>query len=502
MKRYYLLSSFFWVFLLLLRYGYQVGLGDSVEFLTFALQINNPDLYRYDLFMQSMLSMGWNERTLFGYFFSFFSDPEYAAFIIHLLLAYFLALGIQVATHKFVQNFWWSQVATGLVLILFLPIDLGGNFMYYNNLQGASFAKTMGVWVIVAWLYHCRALGIGLLIPATWWQPMVGFQLFLAYSAAYLYYTWSIHNKKEIKYALLSCLLYLCFAGWLVALIFVGHTEDSASVSVEKFMELSYRFTLYCHYTPHYFSKKGFLLHVLLLGIAVVFFKSRNKPLYYFILTLLAGYLIYLFGYYVLNNYLIISSWWFRTTMWIKLLGTIAGVALFADWTKKNYYFLYKWIPVLSIVAVLFICIKYKAENYMFPWGNYTQLNDELDIAYQCKKLTEKDAIFIQPYEFTALKYHGQRSSYVEPDRILRKRKDIVIWYNRLGSVYRLYDTKQLARNPYFNAEGTSDYKKLGAADLAKFKLEGVNYIIVYADMNYKNAVLLYKNKTYQLLKL
>jgi hypothetical protein len=188
--------------------------------------------------------------------------------------------------------------------------------------------------------------------------------------------------------------------------------------------------------------------------------------------------------------------------MWIKLLGTMAGVALLAAWTKENYHFLYKWIPVLSIVAILFVCIKYKAESYMFPWENYTQLNDELDMSYQCKKLTDKDAVFIQPYEFTALKYHGQRSSYVEPDRILRKRKDIVLWYNRLGSVYGLYNTKQLARNPYFIVERASAYKKLRAADLAKFKSEGVNYIIVYADMNYKNALLLYKNKTYQLLKL
>jgi hypothetical protein len=502
MLRYYFLSSIVWVILLLFRYGYQIGLGDSAEFLTFALQIKNPDLYQHDLFIQSMLSMGWNERTLFGYFFSFFSNYEWVAFIFYILLAYLMALGLQLATHKYVQNFWWSQVATGLILILLLPVDLGSNYMFYENLQGATFAKTIAVWVLVTWIYNYRAVGIVLLIPATFLHPLIGFQLFLAYSTAYIVYAFSTRDKTEIKFSIGSILLYFCFAGWFVGFIFLGQRGEGASVSVERFMDLTYRFTLYCHYVPHYFSKKGFLLHLLLLGIAIPFFKSRNKPLYYFLLTLAAGYIIYLFGFYVLNNYLIISSWWFRTTVWLKLLGVIASVTLLEAWIKNNYAFLSKIIPAVLIGIILSYSILNKADLYMFPWNDNTHLNDELDMADACKKLTDQNAVFIQPYEFTALKYHGQRSSYVEPDRILRRRKDITIWYNRLGSVYGLYDTKQFARNPAFKKDMAASYKKLKEEDLIKYKSEGVNYMIIYADMNFKNAKLLYKNNTYQLLKL
>ena len=502
MIRYYCLSSVLWVVLLLFRYGYQIGLGDSAEFLTFALQIKNPDLYKHDLFMQSMLSMGWNERTLFGYFFSFFSNYEWTAFIFYVLLAYLMALGIQIATHKFVQNFWWSQVATGLVLILFLPIDLGSNYMLYENLQGATFAKTIAVWAMVAWIYNYRAVGIGLLIPATFLHPLIGFQLFLAYSTAYILYAFRLRDKREIKLAFASTFLYLCMAGWFVGFIFIGQRGEGDSVSVGKFMDLTYRFTLYCHYVPHYFSKKGFLLHILLLAIAIPFFKSKNKPLYYFLLILTTGYFIYLFGYYILDNYLIISSWWFRTTVWLKLLGVIAAVTLFEAWIRRSYPFLVNIIPAVLITIVVSYSIANKADLYMFPWNNNTHLNDELDMAYECKKLTDTNAVFIQPFEFTALKYHGQRSSYVEPDRILRRRKDVTIWYNRLGTVYGLYDTKQFARNPGFKADMAASYKKNEEKDLIKYKAEGVNYMIVYADMNYTNAKLLYKNKTYQLLKL
>ncbi len=500
--RNYFLFSFVWTLLLLLRYGYQIGLGDGAEFLPFTLYAKNPELFSADLFVQSMLSMGWNERSLFGYFFSIFSDHEWAAFVFHLVLAYFMSLGIQISANRFLENFWWSQAATGLVLIVFLSIDLGGNYMFYNNVQGASFAKTIAVWALVAWLYDRKALGTLLLIPATWFQPLVGFQLFLAYAAAYVVHLWMTRDKNELKFCIASIIVYLVLAGWFVFFIFIGHKGQGPSVDTKKFMDMSYRLILYCHYMPHYFSKKGFLLHLLLFVVAIIFFKSRNRPVFYFLLALGAGYIIYLIGYYVLDEYLIVSSWWFRTTMWVKLPGIIAVTSLAAIWLKRKSMVAFKVVPIVILLLVVMSTIIYRADFYMFPWVNYASLNDELDMAYQCKNRTDQNALFIQPYEFTALKYHGQRSSYVEADRVLRKRQDISTWYSRVGAVHGLYRVEQIARNPAVFSEMAVWYKKLKEEDLEKLKEQGVDYMITYSDVSYPNTVLLYKNKTYQLLKL
>ena len=72
--------------ILVLRYGYEFGRSDQVEFLPYALFINDNTLYPFDFFVRGISSLIPNERTFTVYFLSIFREYlEPACFVLHFL---------------------------------------------------------------------------------------------------------------------------------------------------------------------------------------------------------------------------------------------------------------------------------------------------------------------------------------------------------------------------------------------------------------------------------
>ncbi|HTF80746.1 MAG TPA: hypothetical protein VL947_03440 [Cytophagales bacterium] len=495
----WVVASIIYVVLLYLRYGYQIGIEDGPEFLTFAKIAHDPSLYKNDLFMQSMLDMGWNERTLFGKFYAIFPNLEWAGWITHALLALAMILGIQVCAYNLLQDFWWAQLAVLTQLILFNNIEIGGNMLYFNDIQGESFANTLGVWAFAAWLYKRKPLSIVLLTVATWFHPLIGFQLFLIFTGSYLLYSFYHKTFADIKNMMLAVLAYFICAGWLILFIFIGHKSGPNMVSTHEFMDLTYKFALMCHFTPHVFSRKGYILLSICVLAGLYYFSKRHKELAAILIVLLLGYAIYAIGYYS-DSYLITSSWWFRTNMWTKFLGLLALCALLQEQVKGIGY---KIIPILVLLLSFVLPILFVTDNkYLFPWKDLRKDNDEIDIAIAVKNMTHKDAVFIQPFFFSALKYFGERASYVEYHRILRSRATIKIWYDRLGEVYALDKRIDVARNPLLIETMDTNYSRLTSEDLDKLKQKGVQYMITFKSTAYPGRPVLYENNTYKLIEL
>lgn len=496
-------AKWYWValaltFILYLRFGYQVGLEDGSEFLPFVKKLKHPDLYPLDLFVQSMNGMVWNERTIFSFFFSIFDNLDLAGFIAHFCLSFLLSLGVLVLSDFVLKDVMWSSGTALIILIILHNIDLGGTTLHYNNIQGENFANTFGVWALVAIVYQKELFSLILLILATLFHPLIGLQLFLSFSSAYFMTLILSKEYSKLKYWGAGLIIYGVCVGWLIYKIFVGHKGAHNSISDIEFMNLTYYFSLSVHYTPHYFSKKGYLLHAFLLIVGIYYNKNNLLFFKYLLIVLFLGYLLYTIGYYN-SNFLITSSWWFRTTMWLKLIGIISLVALLKDVVSDRFsnYFL-----ALTIGLTLFlIVINYKSEYRIYPWTDARKVNQEIDIALECKKITRINSLFIHPFFFTALKYYGERSSYVEYHRIIRSRQEIQQWYNRLFTVYKLDRKTQLHKNPNFYAEMNANYNQISDLQLLELKKEGVTHVIF--DNNHNTAFkVLYQNQKYKLVLL
>ena len=77
----------------------------------------------------------------------------------------------------------------------------------------------------------------------------------------------------------------------------------------------------------------------------------------------------------------------------------------------------------------------------------------------------------------TALKFYGQRSSYVEFKAIAKNQKDLKIWYERIQEVFGLnYEIDKNGFNMQWKANEYLD--NLGEDQLATLKREGVTNII------------------------
>jgi hypothetical protein len=479
-----------------LIYGYQTGLDDSVEFLTFSKVINQPTLYSKDLFMQSMLGMQWNERTCFSYFFSLFPDFIWWGFIINTLLAYLLCVGVLLLSNYFLVNKFWTILSASTILFFLHNIDLGANTLYYNNIQGESFANTIIVWALLSICQRKILLTYILLVIATLFHPLIGLLLFLNTTAAFLGLIFIQKENVHLKSTIYSIFLYLIGCAWLLILIFKGH-NNSAQVSELDFFNYTYNFTLGIHFNPIYFFRKGYLLHILLAIMAIIYFKKTNRYFLFFICSLLIGYFIYTIGFYF-QNYLITSSWWFRTTMWLKLLGIISTFAILKDIVTEKWH---SYLSILSIIGLLtMIYINWDKNHRLYPWVDTEFYNDELNMAINCKKLCDKNALFVQPIEFSALKFYGERSSFVEYPRIVRAKNEIKIWYDRLNIVYNLKGI-QLHRNPVFAEQVNAIYDIQSDVNLRKYTNKGITHLILHSNHITKLPVI-YKNNKYKLVKI
>ena len=172
--------------LLYIKNGYQTGLGDGPEFLTFALKYQHPELYKNDLFMQSMLGMGWNERTFFGLFFSVFPNLEWAGFVAHVFITIGIVAGTLIVSNYILNNLLWATIATMTILLPLQNIDLGSTTLYFNNIQGESFANLFCIWAFVCWLYNKKSWSIVMIVAATFFHPLIGLQVFIMFLGAYV----------------------------------------------------------------------------------------------------------------------------------------------------------------------------------------------------------------------------------------------------------------------------------------------------------------------------
>ena len=132
----------------------------------------------------------------------------------------------------------------------------------------------------------------------------------------------------------------------------------------------------------------------------------------------------------------------------------------------------------MTVIGLVAVCFMFYQFNTGFFDIGYKQYNEnEITLCKKINTATPIDAVFVQPFEMTALKFYGQRSSYVEFKAIAKSQKDLKVWYERIQEVFGLnYETDKNGFDMQWKANEHLD--NLNEDQLTALKKEGVTNII------------------------
>lgn len=466
--------------------GYIYGHGDMIELLPYAKWLIDSTLYPSDFFIQHISDQSINERYILAYFFSWFGKwmPQ-AALLLHLVCGLFLLEGLLRVAKIFIRSRGLIWLA---ILIPFIPLmnwNLGGNEMYIPLITSSTVAKTFGIWAVYFFLKNrdfkpSNWYVYVLLSMATFIQPLVGLQLFLVLTGVRIL-------KVKIEWReFLPVLFYVLTGGvWVFWL-----QRDYAAGGIDHRLLFDFlEFRLPHHFIPSYFSKKAAVVLLPLFGWSLFFFYKKNRDVFLIFVLVLLGALIYTIGVEVLEHSTIVSSQWFKATIWLK---SLAVIGLFSFLEKKipflqNAFFqkICTWglqiLGVISIMIMLNPISIFKNRSYDFFFLH--QKNTAIEIAEIAKAKTPKDALFIIPMDHTHFKNYSERSTYIDYKAVIHRKSIIPIWYQRIQEIYDVnIETRQSGKDNVMI--GNQNFRNLTMEDLKVFSKKGIQYLLTFKEVN------------------
>ncbi len=192
----------------------------------------------------------------------------------------------------------------------------------------------------------------------------------------------------------------------------------------------------------------------------------------------------------------------------MKFFGVLALLAVLPPFFRLSIHrfqlYFERWMllagTLFSFVIVVFLADKlpYKVPYQIFGLKEREAI---ISIAEEIKMETPHDAVFIQPFENTELKFYAQRSSYVEFKANVRHQLFVQEWYRRVGEVYGVNkdsDAKGFALQQLANTH----FEQLSAAQLIALKYEGVTHLLYPIHCIPAIGKLVVKNEAYAVYQL
>lgn len=463
--------------LLLLRWGYVMGSGDHIEILPYALLLHDPSLYPQDLFLQSISHIIPNERWTIAQLLAIWGDQlEIGVFVYHFFSSIILLLGMERLLRHLINHKYLAWIAILLILVPFYLWNPGANELYYNTFTAASLAKALGVWALYAWLKQRMYSASTLLIFSTLIHPLVGLQLAMLIFGVELYM-----NRKQLfthKHAFLFPFLLFMLTAFLYVLgIKLSYDITAPTQSANDFFQQIFVFRNGHHYMPSQYPLKSWLMAALCWGIA--FWRLKDVRIRTWLVLMLLGGIVYTIGVEVLESPTVAAFQWFKSSIWLKVLG-FGAMGL-----KLKLKLKLKYERLLLLVALFGACLMLLFGRNHLPWqvpfdfGDQKQTNSLIVICSKIKKKTPKDAVFIHPMEVSAFSYYAERSAYVSYKANLKQNAGADIWQERVQEIYGLsfsqvYSDKQEAAHETFLA--------LKEQEMISLKNKGITHILTYKE--------------------
>lgn len=493
--------------LLILRFGYRFGTGDQVEVLPYTLLLHDASLYSNDFVLQALHATIPNERTVIAYLLlPFVNHLELTCLILHCLVSVFLILGLMKIAGMFIGNKYLAWFTVPVSLIVFNDYALGNLELFTDCLQASQIAVAIIAWALVFFLQRKYTTSILLMSIASVMHGLEGLDVMMVLGVILLI---AVLRKEitPIRFVILS-MLYLSIAGVYLMALFIAK-QGTANISNEQLFEILFRFRHPHHFIFLLFPKFKMLVFFLLSGIALIYFQKRSGTLCQFMFIGLLAIGLYAVAVDGFQNVFIGNFQMYRITTWMKFFGLVAALA----WMEK-YIQNISIPPKLAVIdAPLFfagfiscwilIVNFHQYLPYQVPFELF-QLKDGNEMISICKEIkanTAKDAIFIQPFDNSELKFYAERSSYVEFKANVHDKKYVAEWYRRIQSVYGL-SLENSYKGFQLNKTADEHFQSLDSLELKQLQKEGVTHMLIKKGYNPPYGNLILSNHSYAVYQL
>ncbi|HLP51880.1 MAG TPA: DUF6798 domain-containing protein [Chitinophagales bacterium] len=502
-----LFAVFAWS-LLILRFGYRYGTGDQVELLPYTLFLDNPLLYPHDFFIQGLHVSVPNERTVMAnLLLPFVKWLEITCFMLHLLTTVVLVLGLEKLARRFVKN---KYVAWLSILITLIPLNdftLGNVELYSDCFQASALAVAIVVWALNLFLDKKYLAASVLMSAATFIQLLEGLDVMMVLCV--ILFIAAIKREVSWKTLLGFVSVYAFTAGIYLVFIFIQKSAPAPVFCENDLFAILFQFRHPHHFIFSAFPLSKTIIFFFLSALSILFFALRSRQLLFFVLIGLAGIVVYALSVDVLHSTFIGNFQFYKITQWIKFLGVVASLGLFAEIIEKHtaLWHTFKgelYLLVLATVACWILVLNFSTSlPYSVPFQLFgmKQSDDMINICQQIKQATPTDAVFIQPFENTELKFYAQRSSYVEFKANVRNKRFVCDWARRIEQVYNVGPADKES-GFMLQERADSFFYSQSFAELTGFKNREVTHLLTNKKMKPQLGSLILSNSTYEVYKL
>ncbi len=493
--------------LLLVRFGYRFGTGDQVELLPYTQYLYDTTLFAHDFFIQGLNASLPNERTVMAHLLlPFVNQLELLCFLLQFLSTIVLILGLENLARRFIQHKYLAWLAILAALIPLNDYTLGNVELYSECFQASALAVAIVVWAINLFLDRKYLFASVLLSLATFIQLLEGLDVMLVLSAVLLVAV--IKKEVSLKTFIGFLSIYAFTSGFYLVLIFM-QKNISSEITNQELFKILFEFRHPHHFIFSSFPKIKTIVFALLAISSVIFFSKRSSTLFHFSLICCAGIVFYIIAVDGLHNILIGNFQFYKTTQWLKFLGVVSIVGLAEEFLfrKTDWLNLLKFEKEILITGLLSSWLVIVCFQNILPYHVPFQIfclkenDDAVSICRQIKTNTPKNAVFIQPFDNTELKFHAQRSSYVEFKANVRNKLFVREWANRVQEVFDVnYEMKEKG----FTLQQKADefFYHLDKPHLDLLKQKGVTHLFTRKKFPPAEGTLILSNNTYAVYQL
>jgi hypothetical protein len=487
-------------YLLILAFkGFNYASNDVVDVMSYARYLQDNTLFNGDFYVTHIAGTIPNERYVFSELLSFLGGSlKWMPFVLH----FFATLVFLAGLYRIFSLYLISKPLRWIsILILLGPLykfNLGGNELFYNMFIASYVAKVFGVFAVYYFLKNRYFNSFLLIIFSTLLHPTVGAQLFIIFIAARIVNYLSGDIDKNRKKTMIGIVLYIILAG--IYLVVLLKDVNNPGVSNNEYFEI-FEFRNAHHFFPQYFPLKSYYIEMVLYVVGIYFmiiYKMEN--LLKLSLVIVLGIFVYLAGAFLFKMPLILSTQWFKATIWLELFSLIAVMKYFEkEFSLFKTSMFNKWtLTFLNIIVVIIWIMVISGFSYFDqkPYGLVYGMNlsPEEDIAVKAKKITDKNSVFVYPMGFTGFKYYSERSAYIDFKSVVHRRDALREWYDRIEEIYGVDIGNRRAGEDIFK-KADENFKRIDKEKLSELKEEGIDYIVQFKEVTMDLPVVIENNK-------
>ncbi len=307
--------------------------------------------------------------------------------------------------------------------------------------------------------------------------------------------------------------IYFCTAGVYLVMILMNKMGTVPggfiTISNAELFKIVFQFR-----HPHHFIFTSFPLFKMVVFFALtlcalIFYSGHSSKMFDFILIGLFGVIVYAFAVDAFHNVFIGNFQFYKVTIWMKFLGVVALVGMVEEFylNKGHLPDMVKFekigIIALALVSWLVIIEFNQYLPYKVPFQLFS-MKEKDDMIAICEKINETipaNALFVQPFDNTELKFYGRRSSFVEFKANVKHKSFVGEWYRRIQIVYGIsandaqqgFKLQDKADASYYTSDPWQFNRKAGY---------GITHMLVKKDYKPLYGTLVLSNSTYAVYKL